>query len=195
MSLKVLEELNIGWVKMIKESLNEFQLPIDFVQIARLRPIEWKNNVKQAIEKKNREALIENCYKKQDDKKEIKTKTAHIIEKLNHPSYRRETKKEIYHLSKKETKTLIIARFGMLECGKNYQGTNKKICGACNVIDDEEHRLNACKQFKEINYYSCSHVIPFSTVYSDDVTQLRSIMERISSVWNVKTGHGVMNRS
>ena len=42
-------------------------------------------------------------------------------------------------LTKRETKMLIIARFGMLECGKNFKGTMNEICLNCNTRDTEEH--------------------------------------------------------
>ena len=193
-TLKVLEELNIGWYKDIKKTLNDVQLTDDFDQIGRYRPIEWKNMVKEAIEKKNKETLIEECFKKQEGEKVIKTKTAKIIEQLKNPAYKRGPQKELLHLTKKETKILIISRYGMLECGRNFQGTIQKLCKTCNILDDEEHRLNACIQFSRINYLTHPDKLPFESVFSDDVNTLQSIIARISCVWNVRDGHGTMHR-
>ena len=40
------------------------------------------------------------------------------------PEYKREPSKVVMSLTKHETKALIIARFGMLECGRNYKGSD-----------------------------------------------------------------------
>ena len=69
--------------------------------------------VKEAVERKNRDTLIEECYKKQEGAT-IKTKTAKIVDELKNSWYRRGQQKAILHLSKNETKALIIARYGML---------------------------------------------------------------------------------
>ena len=100
---------------------------------------------------------------------------------------------EVLSLTKKETKTLIIARYGMLECGKNFQGTSSKECTSCKISDDEEHRLNTCPKYAHINHCNSSDKVPFDSIYSHDPCVLQTIIERISSVWNVKVGHGTMN--
>ena len=50
--------------------------------------------------------------------------------------YQRKPIPEIIHCSKQQTKALIISIFGILECGRNYMGTQSDICGLCNVTDD-----------------------------------------------------------
>ena len=87
----------------------------------------------------------------------------------------------------------MIARFGMLECGKNFQGTMSKMCSVCcNIVDDEEHRLNICPKYNQHNYCENSDLVKFETIYSDNIDDIRLIISRIASVWNVKTGHGSM---
>ena len=81
-----------------------------------------------------------------------KTKTASLIEKIKDPAYKRSPEHEIQKMTKLEAKTLIIARYGMLECGKNFGGTHGGECSECNTYDDENHRLNDCKKWKELNY-------------------------------------------
>ena len=88
---------------------------------------------------------------------------------------------------------LIIARFGMLECGKNFKGTMNEICLNCNTRDTEEHRLNECSNYLNVNYVDHDENIPFSSIYSEDLTILKPIMKRIGTVWNLKTGNGSMN--
>ena len=96
-------------------------------------------------------------------------------------------------MNKHECKVLIIARFGMLECGKNYRGTLTEQCTTCNQNDTEEHRLNSCTKYEDTNYLNDPEKIPFDTIFLSNVESLRTIIQRIESVWNVKSGHGTMN--
>ena len=114
------------------------------------------------------------------------------MEKIQQKDYQRGPIKEIKSFSKLETKTLITARFGMLECGKNMGGSIRSVCDTCQCPDNEEHRLNHCKKYQDINYCH-DDKIEFATVYSNDIEILKNIIARISTVWNVKTGHGTMN--
>ena len=104
--------------------------------------IEWKNIVTNAVEQKNKSRLIVDCHKRIDGTLTRKTKTAHILNKIQDASYKRQPLEAITKLSKQDTKTLMIARYGMLKCGKNFKGTISKMCSTCNCPDDEEHRLN-----------------------------------------------------
>ena len=71
--------------------------------------------MKEATEKRHKEVLIKNCYRKENDRKIQKTKTAFVLKELEKPEYERGPSKEILVLTKKECKILIIARFSMLE--------------------------------------------------------------------------------
>ena len=192
-TLKVLSDLNIGWHKKVKTTLQKLDLDESFEQIKNTRPNDWNRKVKQAVEGYNKERLIENCHKTCEGKKTIKTKTANVVESLNSATYERKPEAEVLSLTKKETKTLIIARYGMLECGRNFQGTSSKECTSCKIPDDEEHRLNICPKYAHINHCNSSDKVPFDSIYSHDPCVLQTIIERISSVWNVKVGHGTMN--
>ena len=81
----------------------------------------------------------------------------------------------------------------MLECGKNFRGTQNELCDVCRCTDDEEHRLNQCIKYREINYYSAEDKIAFASVYSSDTNLLDPILKRIRVVWNINNGHGTMN--
>ena len=85
-----------------------------------------------------------------------------------------------------------MANFGMLECGMNYKGTIREICMTCNVSDDEEHRLNHCIKYRESNYYDENEKIPFKTIFSGDISEVKNVFPMIERVWNVKLGHGSM---
>ena len=82
----------------------------------------------------------------------------------------------------------------MLECGKNFGGTIGGTCSECNIYDDEEHRLNQCKKWKNINYLNSSEKIDFNEIHSDNVTTLRNVICKLQMVWNTKNAQGTMNR-
>ena len=96
-------------------------------------------------------------------------------------------------MTRQETKTILMARYGMLQCGVNYKGTVQLQCLTCNVLDNEDHRLNACKSWQETNLFNETDKIPFECVYSTDVTVLRNIIPKIENVWNTRSAHGTMN--
>ena len=91
-------------------------------------------------------------------------------------------------LTQSEAKTLILARFRMLECGRNFRGTSPEMCTVCNENDDESHRLNSCPRFKHVNLCNSNVKVKFSDVYSDDVETVRNTIRSIMKVWNVRNG-------
>ena len=192
-TLESLKELNIGWHKGIYQTLTEYNLPQDFHQITTYSTIEWKYKVKKSVEECNKNRLLEECHTKSNGTLTKKSKTAHIIEKIENPSYQRKPLDEILQLTKQETKTLIIARFRMLECGRNFKGTMTEKCNTCGCVDDEEHRLNNCTKYVGTNYHIDVDNIKFDTVFSSNPDTLRIIINRISRVWNVRTGNGSMH--
>ena len=191
-SLNVLEKLNIGWYKGICQTLTKYNLPNDFSHIKHKTSNEWRHMVRKSIEDQNKIRLINECHKQSEGKTIVKTKTAHIVDKLKDPAYIRQPTQELKHLSKQETKTIIIARFGMLECGTNFKGTLNEVCSTCCCLDNEEHRLNVCPKYN-FNFRNSSEQISFETIFSPDINRIRSILPRIATIWNVKTGHGSMS--
>ena len=192
MMLEQLKNLNIGWYKSIIETLTHYQLPTDFNQIQSCNLNEWKRKVQSATEKENKDRLLQDCRTEKDGDTILKSKTAMIVEKIEKTSYKREPLKELSFLTKLETKTLIIARFRMLECGKNYKGTMNAICDICNCTDDEEHRLNDCLKYRDTNYYDCPDKIAFKTIFSECSEEVSGISVRIRRVWNTTKGQGTM---
>ena len=108
--------------------------------------------------------------------------------------YTRKPQREILYLTKNETKTLIIARYRMLECGINYKGTMKSQCDLCNCEDEENHQLNICERWRQYNFIDNDNIVDFNDVYSDDIETLRSIIEKITHLWNTKNAHGTMRK-
>ena len=68
------------------------------------------------------------------------------------------------------------------------------VISECNVYDDEDHRLNHCKRFKDMNYYDHVDKIVFDDVHSENIDTLNEIIEKLQKVWNTKNAAGTMNR-
>ena len=159
------------------------------------RKVDWTRQVKNAIENENTRRLIEDCHKTENGVMKRKTKTAHLVDAIKNPIYQRKRADELIECNKWETKTILVARFGMLECGRNFKGSNNLNCNECRVIDDEDHRLNSCPKYREINNLSHDTKIDFQLVYSRDVNIVKSIAHEISKVWNTHNANGSMNNN
>ena len=176
--------MNIGWGKQINATLNDYDLPSDFNTIKNTPPTEWKNKVRTVIEKKNQERLHQECHKKIEESLVEKTKTKWLVDQLTNTYYKRGIPHEITNATKQETKTIISARFGMLECGQNFQGTLNQLCNRCDTIDNEHHRLNNCIRWRDINLYDTIEKVDFNMIYSNDIDVLRPILTKNETAWN-----------
>ena len=192
-TLSKLESLNLGWHKKIRSILEKYDLPTDVNDIRSHTINQWKRRVHFVIENESRARLNHDCYKKDGENLIEKTKTKSIINKITSHEYTRSPCEEFLLMTKQETKTILMARFGMLVCGANYKGTESLQCTTCNLLDNEDHRLNTCKSWHEINFYNEIEKIPFDSVYSNDTVVLRNIIPKIEQVWNTRTAHGSMN--
>ena len=157
--------LNTGWTTQIKAKLSEYGLEQNLNLIKSKSRPQWKREVNTAVESINKERLREECYELKWGVPKAKTKTAFLIGKVDSEHYKRNLMDPIKRLSRCEAKLLILARFHMLECGKNFKGTLPEICPSCDVTDDEQHRLNYCTRFNEINLSD-----KLTKVNFDDVT-------------------------
>ena len=81
----------------------------------------------------------------------------------------------------------------MLECGNNYKGTLTQLWNQCNCIDDENHRLNYCIKWRNVNLYDSIDKVNMDMLYNGNMNELRPIISNIEKVWNVKNAHGTMN--
>ena len=142
------------------------------------------------IEEKNKERLKNDLYKNENGTSIPKTKTMSIINKIANAEYIRGPEKEVLQSSKYEAKTIIIARYGMLECGNNFKGTLSPHCRTCNTKDDENHRLNECPLWKDSNLGGAGKSIDFQKIYDADIDVLRPLVDKIGQIWNTKNAHG-----
>ena len=188
----ILEEQNLGWAKTIKNTLRTLDLPTDFTTIKGFRPNAWKSIVNEKIEVRNKARLLDECHKKVDGQRIRKTKTSSIVDLISADTYTRGPSPELQSLTKQETKTIIISRFGMLECGTNFKNSSSTVCPVCKTSDNENHRLNHCVRFKTTNYFDHVEKVNFDDIYSTDVNVLKNIIAKIDKVWNTRNAHGSM---
>ena len=78
--------------------------------------------------------------------------------------YKRQMMQPLDKFTKAETKLLIIARFGMLECGTNFKGTLPELCPLCNQTDNESHRLNFCERWHQTNLFASQEKVKFDPI-------------------------------
>ena len=184
---------NIGWGKSILSTLTKHKLPTELATIKRQGKYEWKRKVNEAIEIANKERLSNDLHKSENGAVIPKTKTARIVEAVKDPAFKCIPQTIVKSLTKHETKTLVISRFHMLECGINYKGNRPDRCVSCDVIDDENHRLNDCTLYRDINRCDSDVKFDFNDVYSEDLSVLRHIFDEITNVWNLRNANGTMN--
>ena len=175
--LMVLNELGTGWSKHIKLKLNEYGLEQEFQTIKDKSKKQWQNEVTSAVEAKQKERLEQECKKENG---EVKEKTRHVLEQLQDPSYSRKPC-QVLRLSRSKARIILIARYGMLDCAANYSHSYKsKQCEVCEVLDDENHRLNGCGQLKGAEEWT-----DFNQVYSEDLNTLKRMSGQIAQAWGL----------
>ena len=82
----------------------------------------------------------------------------------------------------------------MLECAANYATKHGgKDCKQCGTLDDENHRINDCKVWQERNLYNHDLKLDFQLIYSNDVNECSSIIEKIVSLWDLANGRNEIN--
>ena len=125
MVLHVLEGLNLGGYKDIQDILTTHNLPTSFTEIKSMTKRQW---IRLVNEKTNKRRLYNKCHEIDNWEPIPKTKTATIISHITEESYTRKPLEELTQLTKVQTKAILIARYGMLECRKNCEGTMSATC-------------------------------------------------------------------
>ena len=134
------------------------------------------------------------CEQRSLNEEKIKTKTTYVYNDINNGTFSNEALPEIMSSNKVDTKTIILARCGMLECGKNFKGTVPEICRKCGEEDDESHRLNRCVLWKHLNFSETAEKIDFGTIYDNDYEKLSPVIKSIQNVWEMHCGSGSMRK-
>ena len=82
---------------------------------------------------------------------------------------------------------------GMLDCGKNFKtGYRGENCPSCNVLDDENHRINYCKKYKDTNLFDSALKIDFNSLYSGNEETTKMVVEVVCEIWNLHNGKNKM---
>ena len=191
-----LKSQNTVWAKSIQAKLAAYELESDWEKIKDLNKPSCKRVVNTAVKEKNKQKLLESCVQQGPDGQKIKTKTAHIYHSVNNNTFSHGALPDIITSNKVNTKTLVLARCGMLECGKNFKGTIPEICRVCGVgeEDNESHRLNRCKTWKHLNFSETVDKVDFSDIYSDDTKKVSRVIKAIQRVWEMHFGNGTMKK-
>ena len=188
--LYTLNEMNIGWASEINRKLNEYHLETSWSEIAKKSAGEWKEAVVSAVENENKRRILQMCYK---ERGEEKTKTKYLIARLEEQQYRRGDPRPVMTMNRLQTKAIIMARSGMLECAKNYRNKYKRtICNECKIEDNEIHRLNNCLLHRDINNYDKSDKFDYNLVYSNQPEELKMAARAILDVWDLANGRNTM---
>ena len=82
----------------------------------------------------------------------------------------------------------------MLECGSNFKGTMPQMCPTCKTTDNEQHRLNYCSVFSNVNRSNDPVKSCFNDIYSNDFDVLRHILDDVEKVWEFRYANGRMKR-
>ena len=129
------------------------------------------------------------CYSRNREK----TKTKELIEKIEPDSYKRTPRMDILSKPRYLSKVQIISMFHMLKCAANFKNSFTNInCDRCKVSDDENHRINDCILFKDINLYTSSLKIDFSFIHSHDEEAVARVLETVCTLWDLKNGKNEM---
>ena len=83
----------------------------------------------------------------------------------------------------------------MLTCGRNFKATIPEECRECQLVDNENHRLNQCPQWHETNFVNNDTLIEFTDVFSNEREKLSPIIQRIQQVWELHVGNGAMKKT
>ena len=142
----------------------------------------------------NKQKLTQCCKEKTGNTEKVKTKTKYILDHINKDSYTCKLLPEIILSNRLQAKTIIIARSGMLECGKNFKATIPETCTRYLQVDNENHRMNECLNWKHLNYIDNNIKVDFQDVYSNDPQRLSVVVDRIRGVWELSLGKGTMKR-
>ena len=191
-----LKERNLGWAKNIQGKLTQYDIETDWMKIKAVTKNEWKKCVSEAVEKYNKDKLIKSCISPGPHGIKINTKTKHIHQQLTTTTTKQERRPStgVTNGSKLRAKSIILSRYGMLECGNNFKGTMPQTCQTCKTVDNEYHRLNECSIYEHLNYANSLTKCNFNDVYTDDTKILYPTISHIENVWEFRYANGRMRK-
>ena len=190
--LKIIDENNCGWAKSIRETLSSWKLEQKWNKIAKKSKTEWRAEVEKAAEDMNVRRLQEECRKRGGSGSELKTKTKSIVEELEKSGYKRKALEIMHHGSITASRAIIMGRYGMLQCKANFSlGKRDKDCGSCGTLDDEDHIINHCVLYRNVNLFDSIDKLDFNIIYSDKIDDSLRAVDNILKVWDLGNGRNV----
>ena len=119
----------------------------------------------------------------------MKTKTQSVIKDINKPEYKREPLEFMRVNNSLLSRAFIMGRYGMLNCATNFKTREgRSTCIDCNDLDDENHRINYCKKWQNVNLFKGDLKVCFDDIYSDNIEKCLMIVENILLVWDLSNG-------
>ena len=79
-------------------------------------------------------------------------------------------------------------------CGINFKATTPVLCMECQERDNENHRLNYCPKWQDMNFVHSDIKVNFADVFSDNKEKLSPIVSHIQKVWELRLGNGSMKK-
>ena len=85
--------------------------------------------------------------------------------------------------------------YGMLNCGRNFKyGHGGEYCKKCKVIDDENHRINYCTEYRERNLHDSSIKVDFKSIDSGKDDVVERVLEVVCKLWDLGNGRNCMRQ-
>ena len=186
------KEKDTGWAKQVEALLETWQLEKDWEAIKRKSIKTWKIEVSKAAEVTNLKRLRNECYSRSRGEEKIKTKTRRIIAQLDNPLYKRKPE-AFMNENKLIAKVYVMGRYGMLKCASNFSaGYGGKDCGHCGGIDNEDHRINYCELYRDINQCDRADKVDFEKLYSESNYESMPVVGKILELWDLGNGRNCM---
>ena len=79
-------------------------------------------------------------------------------------------------------------------CKKFKNGNGGELCSMCNVTDDENHRINFCSKFQNMNLYNSPIKFDFRSIYSMNHDTIDRAVDFVRSLWDLKNGKNEMRK-
>ena len=171
---------DIGWAKQIRRTLTEYEITASIDDITTTSNAARKTQVTNATEKEHKEKLVDLCLERGREK----TKTRYLLEILKSDTYTRCPNMQILRKGRIMSRAQIMMMYGMLYCGKNFKvGHGGECCKKCKMIDDENHRINYCPEYREINLHDSSIKIDFRSIHLGKDEVVDRVLEVVWELW------------
>ena len=137
----------------------------------------------------NKIKLVNMCHGKNKEK----TKTKLVLQRVSLDDYVRQPLSSVFNKTKFKARVQIMCMFGMLKCARNFKhGHGGDRCSTCNKTDDENHRINDCIRYKEVNLFSSTIKYDFNCIFSFQEDEISRTIEVVEHVWNLEHGKNEM---